>query len=370
MLFWRIAGMVLSLSGIGLLGPLILEAWRRSPARSASAASGTKEESLERALLSRAEADHSDRVRMLAKVGSATLLVGAGLIWIANAGAGASLGVQPIDPTVHPGTMQVFFGSGSAGGGWSFGSGSAGSGWSWGEEPTSAAPSILSGLFIANCVLLAAGVLLLLFGHGKSAKAAGLVSIAGGLIGHGYLIKDFKIDKVFGIDKFLSLHDPRLSAEIRRAVSDTLGPSGLELIGTFPHFERGSAELKLTDFDADAEANGLCAVWQTHRDRGQDGVLVIVGATDRLPLRAKLAAQYDANAGLARARAERVKRRLLECINSPASRHPIDSRKILTLISGPATTSEATEHGQVSLAGYPDDRRVDVWAFWTSEKKE
>lgn len=333
-------GWVLLLIAIGILVPLAFFVWYPRPAPSPQP--GEKEPSLTRELKRRVEADRRRRMYRFGWMAWTLFLVGSALVMAPYIGGPASpkANGSTTTPIVVPGVN------------------------------TSSASSFgfSSALVIANVALLGIGALLLLFGRGKTAKAAGLLSIAGGLIGHAYLVKDVKIDKIFGIEKLLSVGDPRLKLEIQKVMAEGNTGSAPEHIGTFPRFALGSADLKKANFDAEAEADRICAVWQQHAEEGQDGVLLIVGATDRMPLRRPLASQYDANVGLAQARAEEVRKRLLTCINASTSRHPINPTRVLTLASGPVTTPEGKSGLPAAAEGYPDDRRVDVWAFWTGAK--
>lgn len=113
--------------------------------------------------------------------------------------------------------------------------------------------------------------------------------------------------------------------------------------------------------------------WIANRDRGRDGVLVIVGSTDRTPLSVAAAARFESNVGLARARAETVKRLLLAEIRSKHTLRSQDTRprpdpEVLVLVSGPRTTPPVGAGARPE--GSADDRRVDVWAFWNARPQE
>ena len=339
--------MALLLIGVGLLGPVSLGVWREK--NPAGLQTDDDDKKLDRELDARVRADRSRRRRRLAWIGWASLLAGIGILLgsylhdqsvilsFINSNGGGSKGGQPPPILLPPA-----------------------------PPPATGVPLAL---IIGNIALIAIGAVLLLIGRGRIAKGAGVAAIAGGLIGHGYLVKDFKIDKIFGFDKFLSFGDPKLDFEIRKDISEYSASSKLEHVGAFPRFLLGSADLKQSDFDWQAEIHRECAVWRTHTSHGEEGVLLIVGATDRLPLHGGVANQYEANVGLAQARAEEVKRQLLSCINAPES-HPIDPLQVLTLASGPATTPTGKSAGSATKGGFPNDRRVDVWAFWVSNKSK
>jgi hypothetical protein len=347
-------GLVLLLFAIGLLVRVALDLRNRRSTSTLRPDADEENSSLMRDVAARVEADRRRGIRRYTLIGCAAFLVGTALLLAqftvrssppGKDGQNKSLpGPAPLGPDLgkNPPVTPL-------------------------EPPPPSASAFPMALVILNSVLLGIGMLLLLFGHDKTVKAAGVISMVAGLTGHGYL--QLKIDKLFGIEKLLSFGDPRLKVEIEKVLAEGVRSSGPELIGEFPNFAIGSADLKKANFDGQAEINRVCSVWQQHSAKGQDGVLLIVGASDRLPLRGRLAAQYDANVGLAQARAEQVRKHLLDCINAPYSLHSIKLDRILTLASGPETTPEGNPRRTAPPHGYPGDRRVDVWAFWTSEKK-
>jgi hypothetical protein len=65
--------------------------------------------------------------------------------------------------------------------------------------------------FATLLVLIGAG--LIMFGKGKLARGAGIVTLGLGLTGHFYVVKELKIDKLFGIEigtgeKGRTIHKP------------------------------------------------------------------------------------------------------------------------------------------------------------------
>jgi hypothetical protein len=83
-------------------------------------------------------------------------------------------------------------------------------------------------------------------------------------------------------------------------------PTTLQAIG-FDGFESGS---DLLDCDGEAVRKGLDTLLDglaRARERGQRSLLVLIGTTDRTPLRHALEKRYGSNAGLAVARAEAVR---------------------------------------------------------------
>jgi hypothetical protein len=131
-----------------------------------------------------------------------------------------------------------------------------------------------------------------------------------------------------------------------------LGTLGPEHLGNFVGFESGKSEftpnMKVSVAD-------VCGRWHQRTNR-QEGLLLVVGATDRMPLGAAARLRYESNFGLARARAEEIKSRIVEC--------GIPAPKVLAIVSGPRTTPERKDRSTAGL-DYPEDRMVDVWAVWS-----
>ncbi len=133
---------------------------------------------------------------------------------------------------------------------------------------------------------------------------------------------------------------------IRKEISG-LGPGHLaEFIG----FRSGSSE-RTTGMDV--EASGVCEKWHKRAEH-HDGLLLLVGATNRAPLSTRR--RYESNFGLARARAERVKSKFVDC--------GVPATQVLALISGLRTTPEWMSHSD-PIAGFETDRAADVLAIWS-----
>jgi len=65
--------------------------------------------------------------------------------------------------------------------------------------------------------------------------------------------------------------------------------------------------------------------------------------------------RFESNFGLAQARAEAVKTRIVQC--------GIRESNVLAMVFGPQHTPDLTGK-KPPKDGYPDDRRVQVWALW------
>lgn len=128
-----------------------------------------------------------------------------------------------------------------------------------------------------------------------------------------------------------------------------IGPLGPEHLKNFPGFARGDSDL--TE-NMKKSVRDVCVGWD-RKTKYQDVFLLVVGATDRLPLGASTLSRYESNFGLARARAEKISKEVVTQCEIPAER-------IITIVSGPRTTPDQPSPPD----GYPDDRMVDVWAIW------
>lgn len=143
--------------------------------------------------------------------------------------------------------------------------------------------------------------------------------------------------------------------------------AGPQHIGSVSGFLSGSA-LQTEDRNSDVHTEIVRAadVWISKRKTGQRGLLLIVGSTDRVSLGGSGKARFDANVGLAQARAEEVKSQLMAVIAEKGSQVLPTEDELLVLASGPRH-SPAICHGCVPARGYPEDRRVDIWAIWSSK---
>jgi hypothetical protein len=144
------------------------------------------------------------------------------------------------------------------------------------------------------------------------------------------------------------------------------GPVGLQRLATFPNFKIGSAELDFESAGVQNEIERVKKLWAESRSDHRMDALLLIGSTDRLPLRRSLQSQFDANVGLARARADAVKSRLLEATQSLPVSDQIRESDILVLVSGPGQTPVPNPNPSVDRLpiGFSEDRKVDVWALW------
>jgi hypothetical protein len=203
-------------------------------------------------------------------------------------------------------------------------------------------------------VVALGGVPLWLMGTTRTAKAAaGALFTIGSLTSAASLIRELKVDSLFSIESV------PITITLPKSMT-TPGGSGAQLLGSIDGFGLASATLDDTNTRAAADIAAIKGEWARNRQAGKTGILLLVGSADRLPLRQAALQRFESNFGLARARAEAVKASLQRAFKELPSTQGVDDRQILVLVSGPRSTPDA----RGDLAGYPDDRRVDVWAVW------
>jgi len=213
------------------------------------------------------------------------------------------------------------------------------------ETPSAAATAsrLFTPLALVTGLIIVAGLLLLLYGNRPLARRLGALTLLSGLTGH--LIHEVKIDN------FLKVDGVKIEAGVR-AELNRLGPLGSEYLGYVQDFDPGKADVRPEMRDT---INAVCATWKNRVAGGKDGLLLVVGATDRVPLSPSSRRQYESNFGLARARAEAVRGEIAEC--------GVPKTEMLALVSGPKNTPESVGL-RTPPSGFPEDRRVDIWGLW------
>ncbi|MHA6885494.1 OmpA family protein [Ralstonia pseudosolanacearum] len=212
------------------------------------------------------------------------------------------------------------------------------------SHPLTMALALLGGAGIA----IVAGALLIGWGRGWPAKWAGVAMVASGLTANGIVFKDAKFGDLFKFDT--RIDKVALELEIDRKLK-ALSEFGPEQLGVVDDFESGRADVRPQMGET---IRAVCDKWRTHGDRGQHGLLLVIGSTDRVRLSPTSATQYESNVGLARARAEQVKARLLDC--------SIPTGQMVTMVSGPRYTPAS---GELVPSDAAKDRSVVVWALWS-----
>lgn len=168
-----------------------------------------------------------------------------------------------------------------------------------------------------------------------------------------YILRDLKFDSLLKFDQLaFTLNVNGTPADVKNVRLS----AGAEYLGCVGYFPTGLAELAS---DPPAKPEERCSNENgSQLDRIKAGInrhegpndvvsVVLVGSADRQALRGKLRTMYDSNMGLARRRAEWVRKNLKT--NIPA----------LVLTTGPQKTEDS-----VNLVDLAKDRSVDVWVLW------
>jgi hypothetical protein len=128
-------------------------------------------------------------------------------------------------------------------------------------------------------------------------------------------------------------------------------PTAQQALKPSPSFDVGSADFLQRTWgciNSDMESrkneveNWLQTVekaWLNRKPAREHDTLIIVGSADRLHLVGGLVRQYGSNVGLARARAETVKKLLFERTKDLAPVNRLTDARVLVLTTGPAGTS-------------------------------
>jgi hypothetical protein len=194
-------------------------------------------------------------------------------------------------------------------------------------------------LMASGTAALLVGGGLLAFGRSSWTRATGSLALLSGLTANGYLIKEVKVGDLFKVEPNVEVRLDRL----RQQLSE-FGPEHLQ---TLSGFAPGEAALVPA---MEAPLQEVCRRWKAHGAGPRRGLLLVIGSTDRVALGRDARGRYESNVGLARARAEQVRQRLMDCI-------PGD--QLMPLVSGPRDTPQGGEPGSAN------DRSVVVWAMWS-----
>jgi flagellar motor protein MotB len=199
-------------------------------------------------------------------------------------------------------------------------------------------------------VALICGITIFVFGiKNKSGwvQAAGIGTIAVSLLTHFSIVREIKFGDLIKLEKpSLSLSLP---VEIEKL--DGFGPQRLTALENFP-----SGEATMDGGMQRTIKCEVCNVWSEGVKVGRNGVILVIGSTDRVPLSPANRHRYESNVGLARARAENVKEEIIRC--------GVPEEKLISLVTGPRHTPEKEQQSERSTE-FGGDRRVDVWAFWS-----
>ncbi len=130
---------------------------------------------------------------------------------------------------------------------------------------------------------------------------------------------------------------------------------------TFGGFAPGSASLDCKEAATHGALESLLDRAAVAHKQRQQLVLLLIGMTDRTPLKPALRKQYESNVGLAAARVERVR----ACLASerPDAAAVIAAMQILRLTSGPVYSPEVSEPPAAETAKMALDRQVSALLF-------
>lgn len=101
-------------------------------------------------------------------------------------------------------------------------------------------------------------------------------------------------------------------------------------------------------------------------------LIILVGSSDRQHLNDSLAKKFDSNDGLARARAENVKLRLINEINDRDPSNSITESRFMIFSNGPKNTSSDSKNVSKTKSNcdlnLADDRKVRIWFISAAPK--
>jgi outer membrane protein OmpA-like peptidoglycan-associated protein len=223
------------------------------------------------------------------------------------------------------------------------------------------------GIFIITLVLIILGAILVVWRRGFLPKAAGVLLLLSGL--HFAVVKEFKFNIEKIIDKLtLNIGSSQITPPPTPSPPPSSAPKeparfGAQYLGGIESFRTGRATIDTDGIDrlgaAKNELDKICKDWERRQDK-ENALVLVVGGTDRVPLAGLNRLRYEANTGLALARASSVRKYLTDNCWAEPSKSP-DSKNVILLVSGPRNTPDGiTER---SPHGFPEDRRVDVWAL-------
>lgn len=128
------------------------------------------------------------------------------------------------------------------------------------------------------------------------------------------------------------------------------GKSSFDLLGMVDGFASGASLPGGSDLQD--KISRIRKRWCAERRAGRDGLLFVIGATDRAPLKSGGRQRFESNSGLAQSRAATVANLIF----------PNDQPNMIILPAGPG--SIPADVRDWSRAGFAADRKVTLWAVW------
>jgi len=163
------------------------------------------------------------------------------------------------------------------------------------------------------------------------------------------LLKELKIDAL------LKVENPSFSLNRGNQAHFTMGAEQIGSIGPFP---LGKAALKDEQTIEQFRTLGHSLEQSPAHDKAV--LVILIGSADRQRLHGALQSTFDSNVGLAQARAEWVRKQLLNMFPGIVGQF-----RFLLLTSGPKKTE-----GKMSAEAMKEDRIVEIWALWGGSSDE
>lgn len=149
-----------------------------------------------------------------------------------------------------------------------------------------------------------------------------------------------------------------IDAKVDRFLKAQQTDSSVLAAATVGGFKQGDAVLACDDEATRVSLMPLLDAAETVRKRGQRSVLLLIGMTDRTPLKPALKQQYESNVALAAARVDAVR----ACLRADAP-HMAETVQILRLTTGPAYSPQVREAAPAETAKLALDRQVSALLF-------
>lgn len=143
----------------------------------------------------------------------------------------------------------------------------------------------------------------------------------------------------------------------------TLEPSPPFALGatTFEAQVPGCPSAARTIKEADDWLKRVVTQWKNRKAASPADVVILVGGADRIQLNHQLKRQYDTNVGLARNRAEEVKKMLMAATAEEKPEDKLTDQRIGVLVTGPQYRPMSKSGKTCDDPSLSADRRVEVW---------
>ena len=172
----------------------------------------------------------------------------------------------------------------------------------------------------------------------------------------------FNYDVANSGSKTLWVLPPDSMTEIKRGWR-TLESSPSFAIGavTFDEKITGCPSPDITRQAAEDWVKKTADLWRNRGQASANDGLILIGGADRMSLNGLLKHQYDENVGLARSRADEVKRLLMKETKDDPSTNKITAERVIVLVTGPQYQSLTSGTSLCTDPALAADRKVQVW---------